>query len=73
MSIKPLGFIKDGVEDITSEKVKDWKDALENYTLAKTNSKTELIVEMDVAEEYLVDFQKALPMALWKVKELSEK
>src|SRR5680860_262476 len=64
MSFKHLGFIKDGVEDTTSEKVKDWKGAEENYTLAKTDSKTVLIVEMDVAEEYMDDFQKALPMAL---------
>ncbi|MGB5554017.1 MAG: SRPBCC domain-containing protein [Flavobacteriaceae bacterium] len=72
MSIEHLGFLKDGVEDTTSDKVKEWKGAMENYTLKDDGGKTELIVEMDIAEQYLEYFVKTWPLAMGKVKELSE-
>jgi uncharacterized protein YndB with AHSA1/START domain len=37
MSFKHLGEIKDGVEDTTSEKVKQWQGSHENYTLKEEN------------------------------------
>ena len=72
MSIEHLGEVKDGVEDTSSEKVKDWAGAHENYTLKKVNGKTELIVEMDITEEYKEMFSKMWPVALDNVKRLSE-
>jgi hypothetical protein len=72
MSIEHLGEIKDGVEDTSSEKVKDWAGAHENYTLKKVNGKTELIVDMDITEEYKEMFSKMWPVALDNVKRLSE-
>lgn len=73
MSIEHLGFIKDGVEDTTSDKVKEWKGAKENYSLKDDDGKTILVVAMDIADEYLDYFLKAWPRAIEKVKELSEK
>ena len=72
MSIEHLGEVKDGVEDTTSEKVKDWAGAHENYTLKKVNGKTELIVDMDITEEFKEMFSKMWPVALDNVKRLSE-
>ena len=73
MSIEHQGIVKDGVEDTESEEVKQWAGAKENYRLNTVGGKTELTVEMDIAEEYLDDFLKSWPQALQKVKELSEK
>lgn len=71
MSIKHLGIVKNGVEDFSREK--EWAGALENYTLNSTNGKTELTVEMDIAEEYKDYFMNTFPKALEKVRELAEK
>lgn len=73
MSIEHLGFVKDGVEDTTSDKVKEWKGAKENYSLTNEGGKTVLVVAMDIADEYLGYFLKVWPKAFEKIKELSEK
>lgn len=72
MSFKHLGEVKDGVEDTTSDKVKGWAGALENYTLKESNGKTELLVEMDVNDDFKDYFVNTFPKALDKVKQLSE-
>ena len=72
MSFAHQGIVKNGEEDTKSEEVKSWKGALENYTLKDVNGKTELTMDVDIADEYLENFQKAIPKALQKVKELSE-
>ena len=73
MSIKHLGTLKNGVEDMDSPETKEWAGALENYTLRNANGKTELVVDMDIAEQYKDYFIKTWPKALDKVKELAEK
>lgn len=73
MSIKHLGIVKNGVEDLNSEKAKEWAGSLENYTLKTVNGKTELTVDMDITNEYKDYFQTTWPKALEKVKELAEK
>ena len=73
MSFEHLGEVKDGVEDISSEKVKDWAGAKENYTLKETGGKTELEVDMDITDEFKDMFINIWPKALEKVKELAEK
>ncbi|PVW16419.1 SRPBCC family protein [Marixanthomonas spongiae] len=72
MSIEHLGIIIDGKEDTSSDEVKDWAGAMENYTLEEINGKTKLTVHVDIAEAYLDSFEKAFLQALQKVKELSE-
>lgn len=72
MSIEHLGEVKDGVEDTTSDKVKGWAGAHENYTLKKTGEGTELQVEMDTTDEFTAMFSNIWPVALQNVKELSE-
>lgn len=73
MSIKHVGTIIKGVEDLDSETTKEWAGALENYTLQTVNDKTELVIDMDITEKYRYYFLKTWPLALEKVKELAEK
>jgi hypothetical protein len=73
MSIKHLGEVTNGVEDTTSEKVKAWAGAMENYTLRTVNGKTELFIDTDITEEYKDMLGKMWPNALDKLKKLSEK
>jgi hypothetical protein len=73
MSIEHLGYVKGGVEDRTSEEVKKWAGAHENYSLKNVNGGTELVVDMDIVDEYKDYFVKTWPKALEKVKELSER
>ncbi|MEI9944422.1 MAG: SRPBCC domain-containing protein [Chitinophagaceae bacterium] len=72
MSFKHLGEIHNGVEDTTSDKVKAWAGSTENYTLKDTNGKTELLIDMDITEEFKDMFTKMWPNALKNVKELAE-
>ena len=72
MSIKHLGEVKNGIEDTASEKVKQWAGAMENYTLTEVDGKTELNVDMDIAEEYKDYFLTTWPKALEKIKQLAE-
>jgi hypothetical protein len=79
MSIEHLGEVKDGIEDTTSERVKQWAGAHENYTLKKVNlpagqagEKTELLIDMDITAEFKDMFSEIWPKALDNVKKLSE-
>ena len=72
MSFRHIGELKDGVEDTTSEKVQTWAGSLENYSLKDNNGKTDLIVEMDINQEWLDYFLKTWPVALEKIKSLAE-
>lgn len=72
MSFKHLGTVKNGVEDLESEQNKAWAGALENYTLKIIHGKTELIVEMDMTDDFKDYFLKTWPKALDKLKELVE-
>lgn len=72
MSFKHLGEVKNGVEDTTSDKIKGWAGAMENYTLKGNNGKTELLVEMDVNDDFKDYFVNTWPKALDKLKESAE-
>lgn len=72
MSFKHLGVVKGGVEDVDSDEVKVWSGAHENYTLKDVRGKTELVVDMDINDEFKDYFSATFPIALQKVKELAE-
>lgn len=72
MSFQHLGEVHNGVEDTESDKVKAWAGSMENYTLKETGGGTELLVEMDINEEYKEMFSNMFPKALEQVKLLSE-
>ncbi len=72
MSFTHLGEIKDGVEDTTSEKVKAWNGAKENYTLTENNHATTLDVEMDISPDYKDYFLTTWPKAMQSIKTMAE-
>jgi hypothetical protein len=72
MSFEHLGVVKDGIEDTESDSAKGWAGAKENYRLIDENGKTRLVVDMDSTDEFKDYFLKTWPVALEKVKELSE-
>ena len=59
--------MKNGKEEVT-----EWSGALENYTFKEIDGKTELLIEMDINEEYKELFQDIWPKALQKLKEIAE-
>jgi len=73
ISIEHLGEVLDGIEDTTSDRVKIWAGALENYTFIDKDDKTELVVDMVINEEFKEMFEGMWPKALKKLKELCEK
>lgn len=73
ISIKHLGFVLNGVEDTTSEEVKKWTPAFENYTLEKMDDqKTKFKLYQDIADDYYDMFMDLWPKAFKKLKEVSE-
>lgn len=73
ISIEHLGIVHDGQEDTTSDAVKQWAGSLENYTLKDLNAKTELLVDMDINDDFKDMFENMWPGALQKLKELAER
>lgn len=53
LSIRHLGEVHNGVEDTTSDKIKDWAGAHENYTLQSVDGKTNWKVEIDVVPDFI--------------------
>ena len=72
LSIEHIGIINDGVVDTTSEEVKKWTPAFENYTFTEKDGGTELTIDVDVADEYKGMFEDMWPKALEVLKTLSE-
>lgn len=73
ISIEHVGIIKDGVEDYTSDEVKKWVPAFENYTFTEKDGGTEVTIDQDIEEEYKEMFDDMWPKALLALKELVEK
>ena len=72
ISIEHLDVVQDGKEDTTSDAVKSWAGALENYTFKEKNYKTEVLVEIDINDEYKDMFNDMWPKALQRLKEIAE-
>lgn len=73
ISIEHLGFVQNGVEDTTSEAVKKWTPAFENYTFTEKGGRTEVLVDMDTDDEHAKMFLEMWPKALEKLKALAER
>jgi uncharacterized protein YndB with AHSA1/START domain len=72
ISIKHLGFIKNGVEDTGSDEVRSWAPSFENYSFSRAGSSTELKVALDVPLEYEESMAKTWPKALARLKAICE-
>lgn len=73
ISIRHLGYIGDeGVEDTSSEAIRAWAPAYENYTFTATPQGTKLTVDQDITDDF-ASMPEAWPKALEKLKALCEK
>ncbi len=72
ISIRHLGFIANGIEDTTSESIRAWAPAYENYTFLALPEGTKMAVDQDVAAEWEEYISEAWPKALLLLKQLSE-
>jgi uncharacterized protein YndB with AHSA1/START domain len=72
VSLEHYGVINENVEDTTSEEVKAWAGAQENYTFRPNNGGTEVRVEVDTADDYKQMFEDMWPRALQKLKQIAE-
>lgn len=72
ISFEHLGIIKNGIEQPQDEQTKSWSGSKEEYTLKGQGDQTTLEVSLDSDNEFAGYFSKTFPVALQKVKELSE-
>jgi hypothetical protein len=72
ISIRHLGFIANGIVDTTSEAVKAWAPAYENYTFLAVPAGTRMVVDQDVSAEWEDYICEAWSKALVLLKKLSE-
>lgn len=72
VSIKHLGFVVKGEDDVDSENVRSWAPAFENYRFRTVAGGTELSIEQDIAAEYEQYMQNTWPLALKKLQALCE-
>lgn len=72
ISIRHLGFIANGVDDTTSEAVRAWVPAYENYTYEATPQGTRLTIDQEVTAEFEAYMADAWPKALAKLKAIAQ-
>lgn len=72
ISIRHLGFLSNGTEDTTSEAIRSWAPAYENYTLLSVQGGTRVLVNQDVAADWEEYLNQAWPKALKLLTELCE-
>lgn len=72
VSIQHLGIVADGIEDTTSEMAKKWAPAFENYTFLDVDGGTEVLVDMDVEDEYAEMFRGMWADGLTRIKQIAE-
>lgn len=72
LSIRHLGMIKDGIEDTTSDAVRAWVGAFENYSFSDSGTSTRLEVTIDVTADFEDYMNRTWPKALAVLKALCE-
>ena len=72
VSIKHLGFISDGVDDVSSEAILSWAPAYENYNFVRVGDATQLNIDLDIVAEYEKYMKDTWPVALEKLKAICE-
>ena len=72
VSIRHLGFIENGREDMTSDAVRAWAPCFENYTFTDEGGGTRLRIDLDAFGGYEDMMARLWPPALDKLKRLCE-
>jgi hypothetical protein len=73
VSIRHLGEVRNGVEDTTSDKVRAWAPAYENYAFADAPDGCTVTVTLDTLAEWEDFMLKTYPQALALLKDLCER
>lgn len=73
ISIRHRGFMIQGVEDTESEAVKSWAPLYENYTFHAIPEGTQVVIDLDVTEDFESDMNELWPKALVLLKALCER
>jgi hypothetical protein len=74
VSIRHLGSVKaDGTEDTTSDAVRAWAPAYENYSFSQADGRTTVQVDMDVVSEWQAFMEQTWPQALARLKAIAER
>lgn len=71
LSLRHVGYIVNGVEDTSSNAIRAWAPAYENYTFTATPQGTKLTVDQDMTEAF-ESMPGDWPEALEKLKALCE-
>lgn len=72
VSIRHLGEIRNGVEDVTPAEPSSWSQAYETYTYTEADGGTQLQVDVDTPADYEQFMQDTFPKALQRLKLLCE-
>lgn len=72
ISIRHVGMIDKGVEDRSSDAVKAWAGACENYRFQAVPQGTRLDVEQQITPDWAEQMQTTWPQALLRLKALCE-
>lgn len=73
VSIRHLGFVKNGVDDTQSPEAKSWAPLYENYTFTEKGGVTTVRVDSDTPPDMEDMLRELWPQALGKLKEICEK
>lgn len=73
LDMEHYGFVMNGEEDTTSDMVKSYEGAHENYTFSDLgDGTTKVDINVDVIDLFKDDMEAGWPKALEKLKEISE-
>lgn len=72
LAFKHLGEIKDFEEQLSGAGSEMWSNAMETYSLEVSGNETILTVRVDIIEAYADYMRKTFPLALQKIKLISE-
>ena len=72
VSIRHLGEIAGGIEDLTSDKVRSWAPAYENYTFSDAPGGTKVHISVEVLSEWEGFMLETFPKAIQKLKAICE-
>lgn len=73
VSVQHYGILEGDQEITSGEQVEKWAGGQENYYFKEENEITLVTVELDTIEEYQDYFKTQYPIALEKLKEISER
>jgi hypothetical protein len=71
ISLRHFGYIVNGTEDTSSEAIRSWAPAYENYTFMATPQGTKLTVDQDITDAF-ASMPEHWPLALRTLKALCE-